>query len=273
MLHPKIKEYSAVVKEKAEVYGSQFYRIGTGKDKTTPEFIFLFFSWFSLLLFFTFFILAEKNPFNLLVPFNVFQLPSHDPRSYYKVTISDGAEQEIAVNRKILADENPSSFVYQLVKEVGSPPYFLPEENPEIQGIVFVPKKLLDLHYSLKNVWFRSEGKVLILDWNEEMLESVMNVYRLPRLSVSSLESEDDANAPEDTITYYSGGESSGPKESEEVTRQRKLTALGVSFRAIDSTLFANFPELKTIQHKLNGETREYPGLAGYDFSSDQNRK
>ncbi len=270
MLHPKIKEYSEIAKEKGYAWGSQFYRLGTGIEVTTNRFLFLFFSWFSLLLFFTFFILAEKNPFNLLVPFNVFQLPNYDHRSNFKVFISDGTDLQAPIARLVLANENKSEFIYQLIEEVGAPPYFLPEENKENAEIVFTPKKLLPLQYSLTNIWFREKEKAIILDWNETSLEQVMNQYRLAKSGQgSALVDEEEQNQAVDTITYYSGPEL-GPKESEESVRAKKLKALAATFKAIDATILANFPEFKTIQHKLNGVSKEFPGLLNYSLLEDK---
>ncbi|WP_411822166.1 LIC_10740 family protein [Leptospira sp. 'Mane'] len=271
MLHPKIKEYSGIVKEKGYAWGSQFYRLGTGIEVTTNRFLFLFFSWFSLLLFFTFFILAEKNPFNLLVPFNVFQLPNYDHRSHFKIFISDGGDLQAPITRLVLANENKSEFIYQLIEEVGAPPYFLPEENKENAEIVFTPKKLLPLQYSLTNIWFREKEKTIILDWNETSLEQVMNQYRLARSGQGStlVDSEEEQNQVVDAVTYYSGPEV-GPKESEELVRAKKLQALAATFKAIDATILSNFSEITTIQHKLNGESREFPGLSNYSLSENK---
>lgn len=262
MPHPKIKEYSKATKEKLSFWKTRFYNIGTEREKSSREFQFLFLSWFSLLLFFTFFILAEKNPFNLLVPFNVFQWPRLDSREEVKIVISDGSAQQISVSRKILIAEEKDLFIYQLVDEVGAPPYFSVKESSSKTDTLFQPKKLLNLQFALKKVWIRKEGSELILDWNTTMLESVMNDYRLPRLiqTESNFEEEAQANAPVDTITYYSGGEVS-KTEGEEVTRARRLKALALTFKAVEATLFLNFPNLKTIEHRLDGFQKSFEGL------------
>jgi hypothetical protein len=261
MQSPKIKEYSDFAREKISFWKTRFYNIGTEKERSSREFQFLFLSWFSLLIFFTFFILAEKNPFNLLVPFNVFQWPQIDHRKDVKVFISDGNENQIPVNRKVLVSENTDQFIYQLIGEIGSPPYFSVEESASLKDKLFNPKKLLDLQFSLKKIWIRDEGKSMILDWNESMLVTVMNEYRLPQVIAGEEVEEDPVlNAPVDTITYYSGGEIN-LKEGEEVTRERRLKALTATFKAIDATIFLNFPNVKSIEHRLDGSSKDMPGL------------
>ncbi|MDZ4725744.1 MAG: hypothetical protein SH817_06285 [Leptospira sp.] len=262
MLHPKIKEYSTLTKSKINTWIKRFYNIGTEKEKTSREFQFLFLSWFFLLLFFTFFILAEKNPFNLLVPFNVFQVPHNDSRDEIKIFISDGDKNQIPVIRKLLVSEDKDIFINQLISEVGSPPYFSVEESASLKDKIFSPKKLLDLHDSIKSIWFRENNTKLILDWNYGQLESVMSGYRLPQNRASSLELEEDSqtSAPIDTITYYSGGETL-KREDESVTQSRRLKALSATFKAIDATLFLNFPELKIIEHHLDGNRKPILGL------------
>ncbi len=262
MLHPKIKEYSLIAKDNINFWRTKFYNIGTEREKSSREFQFLFLSWFSLLLFFTFFILTEKNPFNLLVPFNVFQWPSIDHREEVKIFISDGGENQIPVNRKLLRNDDSIQFTYQLIGQVGAPPYFSVEESAATKDKLFNPKKLLDLQFALKKIWVRDNGKMMILDWNESMLESVMNEYRLPQIirSGNEVEEEPSANAPVDTTTYYSGGDI-GQKESEVVTRTRRTNALNATIRAIDATIYLNFPEVKSIEHRLDGRVKNFPGL------------
>ncbi len=264
MLHPKIKEYADLTKNKFHFWKTKFYNIGTEREKTSREFQFMFLSWFFLLLFFTFFILAEKNPFGLLVPFQVFQLPSIDKRTEVKVFISDGGDNQIPVNRKILQNEDKDLFVYQLIAEVGSPPYFSVEESASMKDKLFNPKKLLDLQFALKKIWIRNNSKTMILDWNESMLQTVMSEYRLPQVIRSGDEVEEEntnAIVPVDTITYYSGGEV-GQKESEDVIRIRRTNALAATLRAIEATLLENFPEVDLIEHKLDGTGKSFPGLS-----------
>ncbi|MDF3819203.1 hypothetical protein P3G55_04800 [Leptospira sp. 96542] len=253
----KIKEYSKQLAEIIRVWVVEFYKIATGETKLTRDFLFLFFSWFGLLIFFSFFMLAEQNPFRLFIPFQVYTLPSLDHREPVTVFISNGEGEEFPIKRKVLKMEGDREFVYQLVGEVGSPPYFEMSESNAQDTKLFSPKKLLDIRFALKQVWFLESNTRLVLDWNVETIELVMEKYRLPKLNGldSDSETEDDnASTPVDTITYYSGNAEMTPRESEEVVTKRRFAALNSTLRALNETLFENFPNLKRIEHKLSGE-------------------
>ncbi|MCW7490500.1 LIC_10740 family protein [Leptospira meyeri] len=253
----KIKESLRSLKEIIKDLIIRFYKIGTGETKLTRDFIFLFASWFSLLIFFSFFILAEQNPFRLLVPFQLYSYPSFDHREPIVVYISNGEGEQIPIHRKVLKREEPGDFIYQIVGEVGSPPYFDSVEALAKDGKLFSPKKLLDIRFALKQSWFLNQGNKLVIDWNVQILQDVMEKYRLPRTKSEETNDseEENPNAPVDTITYYSAGTETGPKESEEVVNKRRILAMESTIRALNATLFENFKDLKTIEHQFSGET------------------
>ncbi|TGK78571.1 hypothetical protein EHQ24_18670 [Leptospira noumeaensis] len=252
----KIKEQLRKLSEIVKILIIRFYKIGTGETKLTRDFIFLFASWFSLLIFFSFFILAEQNPFRLLVPFQLYSYPSLDHREPIVIYISNGEGEQIPIHRKVLKQEETEAFIYQLVGEVGSPPYFDSVEALAKDGKLFSPKKLLDIRFALKQTWFVENGNKLVIDWNVQILQDVMEKYRLPRTkSDETGDTEDEnPNAPVDTITYYTGGTETGPKESEEVIQKRRSLAMESTIRALNASLFENFKDLKTIEHKFSGE-------------------
>ncbi|TGK92107.1 hypothetical protein EHQ30_18180 [Leptospira brenneri] len=252
----KIKEQLRPLAETIKTLIIRFYKIGTGETKLTRDFIFLFASWFSLLIFFSFFILAEQNPFRLLVPFQLYSYPSLDHREPVVIYISNGEGEQIPIHRKVLKQEETGAFIYQLVGEVGSPPYFDSVEALAKDGKIFSPKKLLDIRFALKQSWFVEKDTKLIIDWNLPILQDVMEKYRLPRTKTDELadSEEENPNAPVDTITYYTAGTDTGPKESEEVVNKRRILAMESTIRALNASLFENFKDLKSIEHKFSGE-------------------
>ncbi|TGL90133.1 hypothetical protein EHQ68_01495 [Leptospira congkakensis] len=252
----KIKEQLRKLSEIVKILIIRFYKIGTGETKLTRDFIFLFASWFSLLIFFSFFILAEQNPFRLLIPFQLYSYPSLDHREPIVIYISNGEGEQIPIHRKVLKQEETDAFIYQLVGEVGSPPYFDSVEALAKDGKLFSPKKLLDIRFALKQTWFVEKGSKLVIDWNVQILQDVMEKYRLPRTKSDedADAEEENPNAPVDTITYYTGGMDTGPKESEEVVNKRKILAMESTIRALNASLFENFKDLKSIEHKFSGE-------------------
>ncbi|TGL17068.1 hypothetical protein EHQ46_17735 [Leptospira yanagawae] len=252
----KIKELINTYWEFLKTVSLRFYKIGTGETKLTRDFIFLFGSWFSLLLFFSFFILAEQNPFRLLVPFQLYSYPSLDHREPIVIYISNGEGEQIPIHRKVLKQEENGALVYQIVGEVGAPPYFDSVEALAKDGKLFSPKKLLDIRFALIQSWFINKNQKLVIDWNTSKLESIMEKYRLPRTKQEgeSLDSDDEnPNAPVDTITYYTGGTDTGPKESEEVLNKRRIQAMDQTLQALNASLFENFKDIKTIEHKFSG--------------------
>ncbi|TGM03863.1 LIC_10740 family protein [Leptospira jelokensis] len=252
----KIKELIKTYWQFLKTISLRFYKIGTGETKLTRDFIFLFGSWFSLLLFFSFFILAEQNPFRLLVPFQLYSYPSLDHREPIVIYISNGEGEQIPIHRKVLKREENGALVYQIVGEVGAPPYFDSVEALGKDGKLFSPKKLLDIRFALVQSWFIDKNQKLVLDWNVSKLESIMEKYRLPRTKQEgeTFDSEEEnPNAPVDTITYYTGGTDTGPKESEEVLNKRRIQAMDQTLRALNASLFENFKDIKTIEHKFSG--------------------
>lgn len=252
----KIKDYLLSLSQTVKILVIRFYKIGTGETKLTRDFIFLFASWFSLLIFFSFFILAEQNPFRLLVPFQLYSYPSLDHREPIVIYISNGEGEQIPIHRKVLKQEETGDFIYQIVGEVGSPPYFDSVEALAKDGKLFSPKKLLDIRFALKQSWFLEKDSKLVIDWNVQILQDVMEKYRLPRTKSEETNDseEENPNAPVDTITYYSGGTETGPKEPEEVTNKRKILAMESTIRALNASLFENFKNIKSIEHHFSGE-------------------
>ncbi|MCW7493053.1 hypothetical protein ND861_11585 [Leptospira sp. 2 VSF19] len=252
----KIKDYLLSLSQTIKLLIIRFYKIGTGETKLTRDFIFLFASWFSLLIFFSFFILAEQNPFRLLVPFQLYSYPSFDHREPIVIYISNGEGEQIPIHRKVLKREEPGDFIYQIVGEVGSPPYFDSVEALAKDGKLFSPKKLLDIRFALKQSWFLEKESKLVIDWNVQILQDVMEKYRLPRTKSEETNDseEENPNAPVDTITYYTAGSDSGPKESEEVVNKRRILAMDSTIRALNASLFENFINLKSIEHQFSGE-------------------
>lgn len=254
----KIKEILKKYWEFLKTVSRRFYKIGTGETKLTRDFIFLFGSWFSLLLFFSFFILAEQNPFRLLVPFQLYSYPSFDHREPIVIYISNGEGEQIPIHRKVLKQNESGALVYQIVGEVGAPPYFDSVEALAKDGKLFSPKKLLDIRFALKQSWFLDKNQKLVIDWNTSKLEAIMEKYRLPRTKSegeAADSEEENPNAPVDTITYYTGGTDTGPKESEEVLNKRRIQAMDQTLRALNASLFENFKEVKSIEHQFSGNS------------------
>lgn len=251
----KIKSLAIEFGDQCRVWAKYFYKLATGESQITPKFLFTFFSWFCLLLFFSFFMLAEQNPFRLLIPFEIYSFPSYDRRSLVTVYIANGEGESLAVSRKLLIEENKHDFLNQLVGEISAPPYFdLSKEGNEKTGI-FSPKKQLDIRFALRQVWFREASETLVFDWNVARLEAVMEAYRLPKIQSSTGDGEDEAtNAPTDTDTYYSGGSEITQLESDDVLHMRRLDALRSTFSVLNQTILANMEPYNRIEHRFTGE-------------------
>lgn len=258
----KIKKILKEFGEKLKVWSNAFYKLGTGETKVTRPFLFLFFSWFSLLFFFSFFMLAEQNPFRLLLPFEIYSFPSLDKRTLVTVYISNGEGETLPVKRKLLIEPEFSNFLYQLVGEVGAPPYFdFANEGSEKAGL-FSPKKQLDVRYALRQIWVREKNKSIILDWNVSKLEYVMEAYRLPKIQSATGDGDEEPNAniPTDTLTYYSGGNEATQKESDDELHLRRIQALHSTFVILNETLLANSPDTVRIEHRFTGEVSRKNG-------------
>lgn len=251
----KIKSLAIEFGNHCKVWANQFYKLAVGENQITPKFLFQFFSWFCLLLFFSFFMLAEQNPFRLLIPFEIYSFPSYDRRSLVTVYISNGEGESLAVSRKLLIEDDKKDFLYQLVGEISEPPYFdLSKEGKEKAGI-FSPKKQLDIRFALRQVWFREGSKTLVFDWNVARLESVMEAYRLPKIQTSTGDGDEETtNSPTDTDTYYSGGNEITQLESDDVLHMRRLAALQSTFAVLNQTILANMHPYNRIEHRFTGE-------------------
>ena len=91
MLWQKIKlNFKRIIVFLQELF-SKIFREATGETKKQPVSFAFFFSFlFRCHFIFYYFILVGKNPFSLLIPFSVYDLPSPDRRTTVTLYVSDG---------------------------------------------------------------------------------------------------------------------------------------------------------------------------------------
>lgn len=241
------------IKDIILTYFGSFYKMATGAIPPDPRYLFFFFSWSFAFLFFAFFVLAGKNPFSLLKPFSLFNLPRMEGRIVYTIFISDGETNQIATERLLPSPESEQDLVHRIAREVGAPPY-------STAKITITPKKLLTLENSLLSVWFRNKDQDLILHWKREGLEKEIRNFRLPRYSTTEVADEE-----VEKENYYSLPELQR-QESEESIQRRRDNVLLATFKALDASLFANLPNLKRIHHRIDGNREDWKTDFPYSF-------
>ena len=139
MLWQKIKSGFKLTIDSGKHLFSKIFSEAIGETKNT-KFRFFFISTSIMILFFIIFILIGKNPFSLLLPLSVYDLPSIDKRTLVTLYISDGKNNLLKSKRKILlADGNIQKNLQIILGELSKPPY--DDEIESTEENVF-PKKL-----------------------------------------------------------------------------------------------------------------------------------
>ncbi|MBE7412197.1 MAG: hypothetical protein L6Q54_12295 [Leptospiraceae bacterium] len=230
-------------------------------EKSDKKFLLLFFSWAVFILFVFVFFLASKNPLKLLVPFALYEIPPKEKLVLGKVYVSDGLGNVFELNRKMnLLLDDPAKKIVTLIGEVGGPPFYEESLGNEIVFSVNL-KKLPDLQTSVISSWFRENEKKLIIDFRESTISDEIEALKF-RVENPNLgeESEDS-----DEGHFFSKKVNIDPEERKREIKKTRLLILKSTFMAIEKTIFSNFPEIDTLEFRLDGQRKDFPGLE-YSF-------
>lgn len=248
----KIKEVWAKIVVRWETFYNWVFGLATTPPDSaeSKRVLFLTYSWITVLLFLTGFILSGKNPLKLLVPFTLYDLPNFDPRKEVVIFGSDGEGEVFPVKRKVLlTGEDFRHDLITLVGETGEASYFdpsVPNASAQFRNL----KKLPNLQDSVIAVWRR--GDLLLLDLRQSTLEGLLADMKF-------------------RIDYTYASQMTEEQKSAEIDR-KKAVLLSSSFIAVEKTIFENYPDIQRIEYRLGGELADLPGLT-YSLSSSHSRQ
>jgi hypothetical protein len=219
-------------------------------EQKNKRFLFSFFAVSISIIFLVFFYLIKKNPLELLIPFHLFNLPQIDKRTQKSLYILDGKGDTLKVNRKILIESNIlSKNIDTIISELSKPPY---EDKIESQDETVFPKKTVNLKNALIIKWLVENNSRLILDFKEEYIQ-----LELKNIKTKSVLDE------EDSIFDRKTPEQEAKLKAElEKNNSIKMKTLELSFICLEKSIFENFPEIQSIEYKLNGRTKNFSNLS-----------
>lgn len=221
----------------------------TESETKDRKFLFFFFSSFLCVIFFLIFILAGKNPFTLLIPFELYDLPASDKRTSVNLFLSDGHGDIVKSNRKVLLFDNDiRKNLHNLIGELSQPPY---EDKVESTDLNAFPKKLPNIRNSINVFWLLDNNSRLVIDLNQSSIIKELSEIRIKN-TVNVEESIFDEEKPEGKENL---------KKTEETKEEKRMEILNTTLLALEKTVFENFPTIKTIEYKLDGKESDYPGL------------
>lgn len=220
------------------------------KDK---KFLFLFFLGLFFALFFLTFFLIGKNPYSLLIPFSLYDshLFLYDKRSKVIIFLSDGKGSFFPVQRKLIKTGSLREDIKKLVIEISEPPYYEMEYS-NFDNLQLTYKKLPNIHFALIQVW--TLGDNIILDFRESTLKDEMENQRV-RIDTGTYQIE------EQTETGNLAQEKLQEDKTKLALEKMKKDLLTYSFIALEKTLFENFPQIKRIEYRLNGQKKDFEDL------------
>ncbi|MCC5813359.1 MAG: hypothetical protein JJT78_01265 [Leptospira sp.] len=243
-----VKEKTETIKKKC----GEFYSLAMGETRdNSRRFLFIYLSWMVFLLFLSFSFLAEKNPFSLLLPFQIFELPLDDPRQERKVYVSDGEENVYSSTRLVFVTGDIISDIRELVEEIGRPPHF---SKPAEEGDNFFGaklKKLPNLSISLVTIWERKEKKTIILDFSSQEIIRELAKYRFAK---KSIEEDEDEDIDLDIENYYSPPQNFIDSKTLAEMDKKKTLILGLTLNAIRRTILENNPDYEKVHFHLDGK-------------------
>lgn len=246
MLWQKIKlNFKRIIVFLQELF-SKIFREATGETKSN-QFRFFFLSSSVAILFFIIFILVGKNPFSLLIPFSVYDLPSPDRRTTVTLYVSDGKTNLLKSKRKVLLASDIRKNLNIIIGELSQPPYDDVIETTEEN--VF-PKKLPDLRSPISVMWLLDSDKKLILDLNEASIQKELSTIKI-KLEVTEENQEDKKNQEDEVIE----------KKKLEELQAARLKILNTALSALEKTIFENFSNIETLEFRVNGLNKDIAGL------------
>ncbi len=244
-----------------------FQESGKEIPASDRKFLFLFFSWAFFLVFVFVFFLSGKNPLRLLAPFSLYDLPSKESLSQGKVFVSNGEGKVFEIQRRMnLLKGNSERNLLTLVGEVGEPPFYSSASGNES---VFneTLKKLPNLQTSVISAWFLKNEKKLIVDLRESTISEEIDALKF---RVDNPVLGDDKEDSEEGH-FFGKKEKVDPEKRKSEIRKIRLTILQSTLLAIEKTIFANFPEIESLEFRLDGRKKDFPGLE-YSLTGKKNR-
>lgn len=220
------------------------------------KFWFLFFAGFVSVMFFLLFALIGKNPFSFLLPMSIYDnfLPVYDKRKTAKIFLSDGQKNAFLSERKVYLSGELHKDLKTLLIEISEPPYYGTEDSKSNREIHTNMKKLPGLHFALIQSWLLKD-KTLILDFREETVIQEMKDQKV-RIDKGTYDIKEEKEEK---------GRLAREKAEED---QNKLaleglrkTLLESAFIAIEKTIFENFPEVQSIEYRLDGVQKDLSDL------------
>lgn len=190
-------------------------------------------------------------------------LPLSDKRVPAKVYLSDGRMNVYPSDRKVLLTGEFRKDLHTLITQVSAPPFYEIEENFTKKGLKVNLKKLPNLHFALITIWFNESGR-LILDLRESSIQTEISILKV-RVDRGTYELKEEVES--ESLSSIQQKED----EDKILVHQRRMEILHSTFLAIEKTIFDNFPEIKSIEFRLDGETKDYPDL-NYKLSEVKNR-
>ncbi|WCL48211.1 LIC_10740 family protein [Leptospira sp. GIMC2001] len=237
-----------------------FYEIAIDSKGEVPrKFLFLYTMWISFIIFISFSFLVDKNPFRLLIPFQVFALPISDPRVEAVVYVSDGESQTYLSVRKVLKVSNDREDILKLIEEVGRPPYHSKMDSITSDIGSSSLKKLPNLSVALLSSWIIDDGKVLVLDFSSREIEKELSKYRYAKSRGEEM--IDEESEVEDTESYYSAPANFIDSKTQREIEEKKIKNLNLALSCISQTIKANFPKIQNVMFRIDGKNPTKTGL------------
>ena len=228
-------------------------------NNKNKRFLFSFFVVSISTIFLVFFYLIKKNPLELLIPFHLFDLPQIDKRTQKSLYILDGKGNTLKVNRKVLIESNVlNKNLDVIISELSKPPY---DDKIDSQDETVFPKKTINLKNALVIKWLLDNNSRLILDFKEEYLQLELKNIKTKSV-LDEEESIFDRKTPEQETKL---------KAELEKNNSIKMKTLELSFICLEKSIFENFPEIQSIEYKLNGKTKNFSNLI-YDLREVRKR-
>ncbi|MCC6274594.1 MAG: hypothetical protein IT569_01930 [Leptospiraceae bacterium] len=184
-----------------------------------------------------------------------------------KVFASDGVGNVFEINRKMnLIPGNSARNLITLIGEIGEPPFYEESSGNEAAFSANL-KKMPNLQTSVISSWFLKNEKKLIVDFRESTINDEMEALKF-RID-NPLIGEDQEDSDEGH--FFAKKAKVDPEKRKSEIKKIRLTILKSTFLAIEKTIFANFPEVDSLEFRLDGLRRDYPGLE-YSLVQKKNR-
>lgn len=269
----EVGNYSNKVKEFSVKHWTRFFNIAIEKNNTNiRKYLMLYFAWIGFLLFVSFSYLVEKNPFSLLIPFNVFALPLQESRTLAKIYVSDGEKNIFASDRLVYLQNSIKDDIRTLLAEISRPPYFSNLIQVEDKIASSKLKRLPNLSIALISIWVQDKGKVLILDFSSNEIEREMAKYRFPKSSYDVSDEEEEQQEQSSIESYYSAPSNFIDDKTLKEIEAKKFTVLGLVVDCMENTIFDQYSKLEKIIFKIDGRDVEAKGIFEH-FEKDRVRE